>query len=174
MDTEYRDTEKEVLLQHIEMLQRENSELREQRIIDRLDMRREIEDLQRRVEGLQVPTTSQSVGMSQFPSSIKKEEGYENPPCRTPAAKVDENQFFNLIESPPKRSDFKPATKVKAATYDGSNSWLDYKAHFETCADINNWSYAERGLFLAVSLRGQAQGVMGILCTKSKDYDALV
>ena len=61
------------------------------------------------------------------------------------------------------------STKVKAATYDGSTSWQDYKAHFQTCAEINNWSYLEKGLYLAVSLRGQAQGVMGNLCSNSKD-----
>jgi len=63
---------------------------------------------------------------------------------------------------------------VKAATYDGSNSWLDYNAHVETCAEINNWSYSEKGLYLAVSLRGQAQGVLGNLSSKSKNYDSLV
>jgi len=63
---------------------------------------------------------------------------------------------------------------VKATTYDGSNSWLDYKAHLETCAEINNWSYSKKGLYLAVSLRGQAQGVLGNLSSKSKDYNALV
>lgn len=63
---------------------------------------------------------------------------------------------------------------VKAATYDGNVSWSDYAAHFETCAEINGWSYTDKGLYLAVSLRGQAQGVFGNLSERSKDYDSLV
>ena len=52
---------------------------------------------------------------------------------------------------------------IKPATFDGTNSWKDYKSHFDACAKINNWSIEEKGLFLAVSLRGQAQGVLGDL-----------
>lgn len=52
-------------------------------------------------------------------------------------------------------------TKIKPATFDGSGNWLDYKAHFEVCAQLNDWSDQEKGLYLAVSLRGQAQGVFG-------------
>ena len=63
---------------------------------------------------------------------------------------------------------------MKAVTYDGSSSWLDYKAHFETCAEINNWTNTEKGIYLAVALSGQARDVMDNLSEKSKDYDALV
>ena len=66
------------------------------------------------------------------------------------------------------------STKVKATTSDGSSSWRDYKAHFQTCAEINDWSYLEKGLYLAVSLRGHAQGVMGNLSNNTKDYNAIV
>ena len=65
-------------------------------------------------------------------------------------------------------------SKIKQATFDGSCSWLDNKAHFEACAEINNWSKQEKGLFLAVSLRGQAQGVFGNIVNRSHDYDELV
>jgi hypothetical protein len=44
---------------------------------------------------------------------------------------------------------------VKPATYDGSSSWLDYKCHFEACASVNGWNKETKGLFLALSLRGQ-------------------
>ena len=75
-----------------------------------------------------------------------------------------------------KRRSKSPArtTMIKPATFDGTGSWLDYKAHFETCSEINCWSYKEKGLYLAVALRGQAQGVYGNLATKTKDYDSLV
>ncbi len=64
--------------------------------------------------------------------------------------------------------------KMKPATYDGSGSWLDYKAHFEVCADLNEWSQREQGMYLAASLRGQAQAVFGNLPRGSYDYDDLV
>jgi hypothetical protein len=54
-------------------------------------------------------------------------------------------------------------TVVKPATYDGKGPWLDYKSHFDACSEINHWSDKEKGLYLAVSLRGQAQGVLGNL-----------
>lgn len=54
-----------------------------------------------------------------------------------------------------------PKQAIKPATYDGSCSWLDYHAHFETCAEINRWNDAHKGLYLAVSHRGNAEGVPG-------------
>ena len=53
--------------------------------------------------------------------------------------------------------------KVKPASFDGSTSWLDYKTHFDMCAELNGWNDKQKGLHLAVSLRGQAQGVLGNL-----------
>lgn len=50
---------------------------------------------------------------------------------------------------------------IKPATYDGSGSWLDYKAHFE--AALGGWTDAVKGLYVSVSLRGQAQGILGNL-----------
>ena len=29
--------------------------------------------------------------------------------------------------------------KMKPATFDGSTSWLDYKTHFDLCAELNRW-----------------------------------
>jgi hypothetical protein len=64
---------------------------------------------------------------------------------------------------------------VKPATYDGKGPWLDYKSHFDACSEINHWSDKEKGLYLAVSLRGQAQGVLGNLPLESRqDFKELV
>lgn len=52
-------------------------------------------------------------------------------------------------------------TVMKPATYDGTASWIDYKAHFEACSDINSWNSQQKSLYLAASLRGQAQTVLG-------------
>ena len=67
-----------------------------------------------------------------------------------------------------KSRDFKNKNIVKPAPYDGKGPWIDYKSNFDTCAQINEWSQKEKGLYLAVSLRGQAQGVLG------QDYKELV
>lgn len=63
---------------------------------------------------------------------------------------------------------------IKPATFDGSVAWLDYKAHFEACAELNGWTKAQKGLYLSVSLRGHAQGVFGNLGSGKHDYDDLV
>ena len=67
----------------------------------------------------------------------------------------------------------KGGVKLKPAAFDGSVNWIDYKAHFDACSEINRWSGKEKGLYLALSLRGQAQGVFGNLSTKTNDYDEL-
>ena len=62
------------------------------------------------------------------------------------------------------------SVKVKPATFDGTGSWLDYRAHFDAVAEINGWSNTEKGLYLAVS----HQDVFGNIATQSKYYDKLV
>ena len=57
----------------------------------------------------------------------------------------------------------KSKSMIKPAIYDGKGPWLDYKSHFDVCAKINDWTDTEKGLYLVVSLRGQAQGVLGNL-----------
>ena len=45
--------------------------------------------------------------------------------------------------------------------FDGSVGWQDYFAHFELCADLNRWNPREKANYLAVSLRGPAQELLG-------------
>ena len=89
-------------------------------------------------------------------------------PYRTPSAKVNpsDDQLINWLDdkiATTRQIKDEQTMLVRAATYDESSPWLDYKAHFETCAGINNWTNTEKGLYLAVALRGQAQSVMGNL-----------
>lgn len=56
-------------------------------------------------------------------------------------------------------------TIMKPATFDGTSSWIDYKAHFEACCSINLWNPRQKSLYLAASLRGQAQTVLGNIKT---------
>jgi hypothetical protein len=47
--------------------------------------------------------------------------------------------------------------------------------YFDACSRINQWSENEKGLYLAVALRGQAQGILGDLpIDKQQDYKSLV
>ena len=89
----------------------------------------------------------------------------------TPAAPKP-NQTTKTQESQP-MSPNKSSVKLKPATYDGNVHWSDYKAHFDECAELNGWSEKEKGLYLAVSLRGQAQRVFGNLSTKTNNYTEL-
>jgi hypothetical protein len=69
----------------------------------------------------------------------------------------------------------KSKSMIKPATYDGKSPWLDYKSHFDVCAKINDWTDTEKGLYLVVSLRGQAQGVLGNLPLNARqDFDELI
>ena len=61
----------------------------------------------------------------------------------------------------PPQSFSKPKNYMKPATYDGTGLWNDYLSHFESVSQINHWTEIEMGLYLAASLRGQAQGVLG-------------
>lgn len=81
--------------------------------------------------------------------------------------------------SPEKRSTLEDAYEaqnyITPATYDGRGQWIDYHAHFEACSEINGWSYATKGLYLAASLRGNAQGCLGNIPKGEKpDYETLV
>ena len=75
---------------------------------------------------------------------------------RKPAAKQSVRRTeTSSVDAPKQRSFFKPAT------YDGLTPWRDYKTHFDSCAKLGKWSEEEKALYLAVSLRGQAQAVLG-------------
>ena len=171
-----RNLQVETLLQEIEMLRFENEELKKQRNMDKLQMQ---SDWQRHMEEFSLQPTPELEKTVQFPVQVKKELEHERSPCRIPSAKVNlsEDQLINWLDdktATTRQTKDGRTRLVKAATYDGSSSWLDYKAHFETCAEINNWTNTEKVLYLAVALRGQVQSVMGNLSDKSKDYDSLV
>ena len=46
---------------------------------------------------------------------------------------------------------------MKPQTYNGDKDWESYPNHFEICAKLGRWSYQDRVLYLAASLRGNAQ-----------------
>lgn len=109
---------------------------------------------------------------------FNKEEDYlprDNLPYRAyvhqPYLKSDVNRTLNETN----REERDSKLTVKPATYDGSSSWLDYKCHFEACASVNVWNEEKKGLFLALSIRGQAQAVLGDLPRdRGQHYETLV
>lgn len=59
--------------------------------------------------------------------------------------------------------------------FDGKSvAWQDYLVHFEQVSVWNGWSYAEQSQQLIMSLRGEAQKILGDLSQgQLRDYDAL-
>ena len=49
---------------------------------------------------------------------------------------------------------------MKSSPYDGKGHLIDNKSHFDACAHINECLQKEKGLYLTVCLRGQAQCVL--------------
>ena len=69
---------------------------------------------------------------------------------------------------------FSRPKEIKPATFDGKSSWIDFRSHFDICAELNGWTEQEKGLHLAVSLRGSAQSILGNLHSNSKkDFTSL-
>ena len=64
---------------------------------------------------------------------------------------------------------------VRPSPDNGSTSWEDYKARFELVANLNQWDTRTKAAYLAVSLSGEAQAVLGDLDkTQRTSYTDLV
>lgn len=63
---------------------------------------------------------------------------------------------------------------VKLDTYDGRSPWNAFQVHFDLVADLNDWTTASRGAFLASTLRGPALELLQNLPPgNQRDYKAL-
>ena len=64
---------------------------------------------------------------------------------------------------------------MKPQTYNGDEDWESYLNHFELCAKLGRWSYHDRVLYLAASLRGNAQVYyMALMPAERSSYHTLV
>ena len=64
---------------------------------------------------------------------------------------------------------------MKPQTYNGDQDWESYLNHFELCAKLGRWSYHDRVLYLAASLRGNAQVYyMTLMSAERSSYHTLV
>ena len=80
------------------------------------------------------------------------------------ASQIDSSENKTAKTEQNKKSQF----IMKPAIFAGSTSWIDYRSHFDMCAELNNWTNQQKGLYLGVSLRGLAQGVLGNLPVKDQ------
>ena len=64
---------------------------------------------------------------------------------------------------------------MKPQTYNGDEDWESYLNHFELCSKLGRWSYQDRVLYLAASLRGNAQVYyMTLMPAERSSYHTLV
>ena len=64
---------------------------------------------------------------------------------------------------------------MKPLTYNDDEDWESYLNHFELCAKLGRWSYQDRVLYLAASLRGNAQVYyMTLMPAERSSYHTLV
>ena len=102
-----------------------------------------------------------------FPSSPRyPRDGGGDSRCR--------NQSFNSSFGSMNRS-FNGRKERVPETFNGSRGDLkEWLLHFETCARWNEWSYDEKGINLAISLRNNAQQILGELSPQEmEDFDSI-
>ena len=58
---------------------------------------------------------------------------------------------------------------VMPEKYDGRTSWLDYLAHFESCAQVNDWSEQDKVAFLCTRLSGAARRTLASVLAREKN-----
>jgi len=65
--------------------------------------------------------------------------------------------------------------KIKPHKYDGSDDLDEYLTHFNIVAELNNWDYHTKSLFLASSLQGSCLSLLSDLnAEQRRDFDCLV
>ena len=95
---------------------------------------------------------------------------------RSPQPVFEKGGSVSFADTPDKGMGEKPSRKsIMADTFSGKGAdFSDYLAHFERVASWNRWSYEEKGMQLAVNLRGPAQQVLGNLSAEEvEDFDTL-
>ena len=176
-----------LMYQIIESVRKENIELREEmRQRDRC-REQEMEKLMSRLTELTLtqeerkppPALSSSLGSpnpvisgeKELLKSLQSESGKE----RSDEDNKREHSTDSQAQIKKEDKGNRPPVLIKPATYDGKSSWLDYKSHFEACATLGHWSEEDKAMYLAVSLRRQAQSVLGDLAGRvPKKYEELI
>ena len=100
-------------------------------------------------------------------SSIDHISEIEDDPTQQPRSRLTmESEFLGIPIDPQAKGDIRgnascsilhTSPHMKPQTYNGDEDWESYLNHFELCAKLGRWSYQDRVLYLAASLRGNAQ-----------------
>ena len=83
------------------------------------------------------------------------------PPLHPPAPPILQLPHYYQPPHRPLAQHGRP--NIYPAQYDGKGIWKDFRAHFEVIARVNGWDDESKACYLAASLRGQAQAVLGDL-----------
>ena len=100
-------------------------------------------------------------------SSIDVIPELENAPEQEPQSRPTmESEYLGIPIGPQAKGDISgnascsilhTSQHMKPQTYNGDEDWESYLNHFELCSKLGRWSYYDRVLYLAASLRGNAQ-----------------
>ncbi|KAH3782799.1 hypothetical protein DPMN_160719 [Dreissena polymorpha] len=162
------DRELDALYEEQEQLRIHNQRLRLESEISGLQLEMDYMDTRLRDR----KRLSQGAGMKPEASSPCISEHTRAP---DPKYAEDTPKYVTKRRRPQAETPSKEHTAImRPATYDGSGSWSDYKAHFDACSELKRWTEREKGQYLAVSLRGQVQGVFGNLSKQCNDHTELV
>ena len=91
-----------------------------------------------------------------------------------PFVSLESEPNNNLADLFTPRQNFSKPVK-NPVDYDGTQSLRDYLKHFERCSVVNGWNKDEAAVFLAASLRGEAQKVLnGMSDSDCRNYAKIV
>ena len=177
---DYSDYELDELRRRVEDLQRQNQILKLESEIS--GFQRDIGDASA-LASMSTPMTGKSE-MSAGPGKLRfcippgrSEDGTKSDKAKDESKLLDDQEpdrYVTYRKSKIGPKDMTGKVMMKPATFDGTVAWMDYKAHFDACSELNGWTDEQKGLYLSVSLRGQAQGVFGNLGSGKPSYKDLV
>ena len=118
-------------------------------------------------------------------SSINDKPELEDAPEQEPQLRPTmESEYLGIPIDPQAKGDIRgnascsilhTSPHMKPQTYNGDEDWESYLNHFELCAELGRWSYQDRVLYLAASLRGNAQVYyMALMPAERSSYHTLV
>ena len=118
-------------------------------------------------------------------SSIDDIPELEDAPEQEPQSRPTmESEYLGILIDPQAKGDISgnascsilhTSPHMKPQTYNGDEDWESYFNHFELCAKLGRWSYHDRVLYLAASLRGNAQvNYMTLMPAERSSYHTLV
>ena len=95
---------------------------------------------------------------------------------------ISEPEMFPLHSSPhpeamrgPRHYDGMQQSKIKPQTYNGKEDFDEYLTQFNIIAELHNWNYRTKSLYLASCLVGDARALLNELTEeKRRDYESLV